>query len=240
MPALRSYELGFGGADVGGRDGWGPAGALFRMATSSQLATMDEPPWARKGSALPVSGMSPVTPPPRRRSPRSRLARVGRGYGRYGAAMQSNGGEPIGDHDRIHGTTLAVVHSRRDTAPVHWPRLRQRLQTAVRCLEAECQHTLDRGMSSGHAEPLEWQHSAVSSSAGGTHARTTLTVRTGRASPVSEQLVRVGPDLGSKPAGRKRAHLYGPWNRRDRRPCAPISRRGRGPCRRWRSSGRRS
>jgi hypothetical protein len=29
---------------------------LIRRATSSQLATMEEPPWARKGRALPARG----------------------------------------------------------------------------------------------------------------------------------------------------------------------------------------
>lgn len=28
-----------------------------------QLVTTEEPPWARKGMAMPVSGISPVTPP---------------------------------------------------------------------------------------------------------------------------------------------------------------------------------
>lgn len=28
-----------------------------------QLVTTEEPPWARKGMAMPVSGMRPVTPP---------------------------------------------------------------------------------------------------------------------------------------------------------------------------------
>lgn len=35
----------------------------MRSATITQLVTTEEPPWARNGIAMPVSGISPVTPP---------------------------------------------------------------------------------------------------------------------------------------------------------------------------------
>lgn len=34
-----------------------------RIATSAQLATTEDPPWARNGMVIPVSGIRPVTPP---------------------------------------------------------------------------------------------------------------------------------------------------------------------------------
>ncbi|SCG03983.1 hypothetical protein GA0115255_118685 [Streptomyces sp. Ncost-T6T-2b] len=35
----------------------------IRMAISAQLASTDEPPYARNGIVIPLSGMRPITPP---------------------------------------------------------------------------------------------------------------------------------------------------------------------------------
>ncbi len=38
-----------------------------------QLVTTDEPPWARNGIAIPVSGISPITPPAMTNTWRARI-----------------------------------------------------------------------------------------------------------------------------------------------------------------------